>query len=135
MKKKHAPTISTYTMFVQSFLMYNETSLAIEAIQDMFREGLVPSYVTFHQILSHYAHVGRLQDAEDLVQIMKKNNIPMEISIYERIIALNYDYGRLARGNELMAELRAAGFIPTPMLLRREDRAKNRSDKFDAFDE
>lgn len=57
MKKKHAPTISTYTMFVQSFLMYNETSLAIEAIQDMFREGLVPSYVTFHQILSHYAHV------------------------------------------------------------------------------
>ena len=36
---------------------------------------------------------------------------------------------------ELMDEMRASGFKPTPLLITKEREARNRSDKFDGFDE
>ncbi|KAG0193661.1 hypothetical protein DFQ28_004102 [Apophysomyces sp. BC1034] len=116
--------VYTYTTFMRAFLRRNALPMVSQVYQDMIRQSVKPTVVTYSIIMLSHAFVPDPDTCSRILEQMKRSGIELNAVLYTIVMRAWGKAGRFEKVKEVYEEMKAAGIQPTQQTMKVIQRAE-----------
>ncbi|KAF7729244.1 hypothetical protein EC973_004774 [Apophysomyces ossiformis] len=118
--------VYTYTTFMRAFLRRDAVQMVGQVYQDMIKQGVKPTVVTYSVIMLSHAFVPDPDTCSRILEQMKRSGVELNVVLYTIVMRAWGKAGRFDKVKEVYEEMKAAGIQPTQQTMSVIQQAENR---------